>query len=111
MIQIPFHPRHTDAISSGTKRFTLRLDPGYDPHPGQALELVDGDRVRITTAICTLNAQVPASWIPQWKFGSQHREYDSLEALIEELEEYYPDHDIDQDTPITVIGWNDEAHV
>lgn len=69
------------------------------------MELVDGDRVQIRTAICTLNAEVPAAWIPQWKFGNQHREYDSLDELIEEMAEYYPDNDIDGDTPITVIGW------
>lgn len=105
LIQIPFHPRHRNAIAQGRKRFTLRLDPGYDPHPGQGLELVDGDRDRITTATCTLYAEVPAQWIPHWRFGNQHREYDSLDELIDELAEYYPDHDIDGDTPITVIGW------
>ncbi|AGM11327.1 hypothetical protein HHTV1_74 [Haloarcula hispanica tailed virus 1] len=104
MITIPFHPRFTEAIEEGTKRFTLRVDPGYDPVPGDPLELVDGDREPITGATCKLNAEVPAAWIPQWKFLG-HREYEDLEALIEELAEYYPDHDIDQDTPITVIGW------
>lgn len=105
MIQIPFHPRHRNDIAQGRKRFTIRVDPGYDPHPGQFLKLVDGDRQVIETAMCRLNAQVPAQWIPHWKFGNQHREYDSLEELKEELAEYYPDAEIDGDTPITVIGW------
>lgn len=104
MIQIPFHPRHTEAIEEGQKRFTIRVDPGYDPEPGHRLELVDGDRERIRVVHCRLNAQVPAGWIPGWKFEG-HREYDSFDELHQELSEYYPDHDIDGDTPITVIGW------
>lgn len=104
MITIPFHPRHVHSIEAGTKRFTIRLDPGYDPSPGDLLELVDGDRDRITTARCSLKAEVPAAWIPQWQFEG-HREYADLAALIEELAEYYPDAEITGDTPITVIGW------
>ena len=104
MIQIPFHPRFTEAIEEGQKRFTLRLDPGYDPHPGQRLSLVDENRDIISRATCTLNAQVPAGWIPHWRFQG-HREYDSLDELAEELAEYYPDAELDGDTPITVIAW------
>jgi hypothetical protein len=87
------------------------MDPGYDPDPGQFLNLVDEDRVKITTVICTLNAQAPAGWIPRWKFGNQHREYSCFGELRDELAEYYPDHDITADTPLTVIGWKPKVTV
>jgi uncharacterized protein YqfB (UPF0267 family) len=104
MIQIPFHPRFTEEIEAGRKQFTIRLNPGYDPEPGDPLELVDDNREQITTATTRLNATVPAGFIPSWQFEG-HREYATFHRLQEELAEYYPDTDITPNTPVVVIGW------
>lgn len=104
MIQIPFHPRFSEAVAEGSKRFTIRLDPGYHPEPGDAMELVDGDRETLAVVHCRLNATVPAGFIPSWQFDG-HREYATFDELASELAEYYPDADLTPNTPITVIGW------
>lgn len=102
--RIPFHQRFIEAVESGEKRFTLRVDPGYTLEAGKEAWLMDYRGNKIRTARICLVAHVPLSWIPHWQFQG-HREYDSSDDLIEELEEYYPDTYLDPDTPITVIGW------
>lgn len=104
--QIPFHERHITRIEHGVKQFTLRVDPGYSLDAKEEVELVDHRREPITTARITLVAQVEAHWIPHWDFDG-HRNYRTTEELIEELAEYYPDADLDRNTLITVIGWED----
>ena len=102
--QIPFHERHVTAVRNGVKRFTLRVDPGYDVQPLDEVDLVDQDRELITEAQIDLVAPVPAHWIPHWEFDG-HRNYRTTAELIEELQEYYPDTDLERNTLITVIGW------
>ena len=108
MIQIPFHPRHTDSIEAGKKRFTIRYDFSHRLQPGDIVQLVDENREAITEAEIILAAKSPGYYIAHWRFDG-HCEYQNWIELKNELDEYYPDADVQATDDLTVIGWDPEV--
>lgn len=107
-IEIPtlkFAEEHIQPILRGQKTATLRLDMDLI-QIGQRVHLVDEDGVRFATVVVSDRGYESIEWLQRAGVDG-HRDYDSVEEMIEAMQRYYPDADIGPQTCLDVVYWEE----
>lgn len=99
---ITFNSRHIPAIKSGDKTKTIRPAAQTYPDVGERFDLVDGDGDKFGESVVESKEIWTARGIVHGSIDG-HRNYNTLEELRTEMQEYYPDIAISSTTPFWVI--------
>ena len=103
MKQIPFDSKYVEDIKSGDKYRTVRYDWGRDIERGDIVELVDGDREVFETA--TIKSVIKTNIVSFANVSPPgHKQYNSPKEMVEYMEEYYSN--IDVDSEVTAIRFD-----
>lgn len=106
-LRLKFATRHVGPIVHGAKWVTVRVDLDRDVDPGGPLVLLDPDGTSFAKATVDFvgrNISARRFANASWR---GHRSYRNVDELLADLRRYYPDEQIDPDTPLTVIAWSD----
>jgi hypothetical protein len=90
------------AVADGEKTLTLRHRPDFDPSPGERLRFETDTGSDIGRAEIVDVEQLTVAAAAQRDFDG-HRSYGSLDDLLAELREYYPDATIGPETLLTAL--------
>lgn len=103
---LKFDNSHIDAIIDGKKTVTIRLDlVGSQLREGELFLVGDEDGDPVAEAVVENRSWTTVSTAAKMSFDG-HREYEDSDELIEELEQYYPEHDIDWSTSVELVYWS-----
>ena len=106
---LKFADEHVDAILAGEKTATIRLDLVGDALPeGEPFQLADESGDPFARAVVENRSWTTVAMAAKIEFDG-HRRYEDSDELIEELEEYYPDHDIDWSTTVELVYWDADS--
>jgi len=100
-VVLKFDCDHVPALVDGSKTLTLRHDLDFDPEPGDRLQFATRRGV-IGHAELVDVEQLTVAAAAERDFDG-HRTYGSLDAVLAELREYYPDATIGPETLLTAL--------
>lgn len=98
-----FAEEHADRILSGQKKLTLRVGE-VDVEVGDRFEMVTAGGERIASAVVSRRGYTTADMAVRMHFDA-HRNYDTVNELLNELAEYYPDEDLHDQTTLEIVRW------
>lgn len=104
--KLKFAEKHVEPILKGQKTMTLRLDLDYQAFQiGRTFQLCHEDGERFASVpvhdrgYTTANMAADMNW-------DGHRNYRDVDELLEELREYYPDEELDEQTKLEIVYWD-----
>lgn len=104
--KLKFAEEHVKPILAGRKTMTIRVGDRDDlPWIGDRVHLCDEDGDRFATAIVDDRGWTTVDMVARMDFDG-HRNYRDAQAVLEELREYYPDGDLDEQSTVELVYWN-----
>lgn len=105
-----FDESFADAIDDGEKTITIRYDPGKELYqalspPGSVLDMRTDTGHPIGFAYVDWRVRASASTIAGVEWDG-HRDYDSVDELLDELSGYYPAAAIRPTSALTAVGYS-----
>lgn len=109
MEEVKFDPKFTELIRDGKKTSTIRYWNNLRLLPGEPfVAKEDTEEEEIIENLTVEDVEQRPAWHIVEHGVEGHRDYDSVEELIEELEDYYPEADITEDTILQIPKWKHE---
>lgn len=103
--QLKFANKHVEPILKGKKTATLRVGLDEDLPIGARFQLCNENGYRFASAIVDDRGYTTVDMAARMDFDG-HRNYRSPEDLVEELEGYYPDEEIGEQTRVEIVYWD-----
>lgn len=105
MEEIKFNPEFEEPMINDEKTATIRYWDEYRVLPGDPFTAINAetDRIIINGTIEDVVDRTVKDIVENNVRG--HRNYESVEELINELETYYPDGRFTEDTELQVLYW------
>ena len=108
-VDLAFDPQFAAGIETGDKTATIRYGLWGPPAVGDRLRLVDAEtNEEIATATVEAVRRRQAADLAQCGVDG-HEDYEDVEALLDDMQGYYPDAKLTPGTWFTVFHWGEVA--
>lgn len=105
--RLKFAEEHVEPILKGQKEATIRVaDRDELPSIGDRVHLCDGDGECFATAIVDDRGWTTVDMAARMDIDG-HRSYRDAEELLDELERYYPDEGLGEQSQVELVYWGD----
>lgn len=103
--RLKFADEHVDAILGGRKTVTIRRDIDAEEFQiGRRFELCAEDGERFASAYVDDRGWTTIAMAARMDFEG-HRDYRDADELLDELGQYYPDQDLDEQSKVELVYW------
>ncbi len=104
--RLKFADKHVEPILAGRKEVTLRVaDQSKLPDIGDRVQFLNQDGDRFASVHVDDRGWTTVEMAAKMDFEG-HRNYRDADELLEELREYYPDEDLDENSALEIVYWD-----
>jgi hypothetical protein len=104
--KLKFAEEHIEPILAGRKNMTIRVaDRDELPWIGDRVQFCDEDGERFASAIVDDRGWTTVDMVARMDFDG-HRNYRDEEDVLDELREYYPDENLDEQSAVELVYWD-----
>lgn len=96
---------HIDKILNGEKTVTFRIDLPPEFMVGQWFWVCDAEGEQIVCKRIDERKREPIRKVAKMNVQG-HKHYKSVDTLIEAMEKYYPDRDVNPETRLDILRWH-----